>query len=128
MRNNRGGVVFILVIWVMVILIAIAGEFSYSMRTELNITRNFKEEEESYQSALAGIELAKLEILSAEMPFIVHENEEGILLFGEEDETPVRKGELGNSTFSYTIIDEGRKLNINRASLPQLNYGLERFK
>ena len=65
MQNEKGVVALLLVLWVMVILVAIAGEFSYSMRTEVNITRNFKEEEESYQLALAGIERAKIEILSA---------------------------------------------------------------
>jgi hypothetical protein len=49
LRDASGAVALILVMWVMVILIAIVGEFSYSMRTELNITRNFKEEEEAYQ-------------------------------------------------------------------------------
>jgi general secretion pathway protein K len=104
----------------MVILIAIVGEFSYTMRTELNITRNFKEEEESYQSALAGMELAKLEILSADNSSHIYMNDADILVFGEEDEEPVREGELGNSTYSYTIIDENGKMNINTATRQQL--------
>jgi general secretion pathway protein K len=120
--KDKSGVALILVIWVMVILIAIVGEFSYSMRTEINITRNFKEEEESYQLALSGIERAKIEILSAKEPLYTYLSEEGILIFSEGDENPERKGELGNGTFSYTIIDEDGKLNINNTSLPQLRY------
>jgi len=121
--NNGGGVVLILVIWVMVILLAIVGEFSYSMRTELNMTRNFKEEEGAYQSALAGAELAKLEILSVKEPFYVFKNEEGILVIGKEDsEAPVREGKIGSSAFSYIITDENGKLNINAATQPQLKY------
>jgi general secretion pathway protein K len=106
----------------MVILIAIVGEFSYSMRTELNITRNFKEEEEAYQSALAGFELAKIEILSAEEPYHVYLNDEETLVFREEeeDEEPVREGEMGKSTYSYTILDENGKMNINTATRQQL--------
>jgi general secretion pathway protein K len=106
----------------MVILIAIVGEFSYSMRTELNITRNFKEEEEAYQSALAGIELAKIEILSAQEPYHVYLNDEETLVLGEEeeDEEPVREGEMGKSTYSYTIIDENGKMNINTTTRQQL--------
>lgn len=122
LKNEDGGVVLILVIWIIVILVAIVGEFSYSMRTEINITRNFKEEEESYQLALAGIEHAKIEILSAKAPLYVYLNEDGILVFGQGDKSPVRKGELGNGSFSYTIIDEDGRLNINNASLPQLKY------
>lgn len=120
LRDTSGAVALILVMWVMVILIAIVGEFSYSMRTELNITRNFKEEEESYQSALAGMELAKLEILSADNSSHIYMNDADILVFGEEDEEPVREGELGNSTYSYTIIDENGKMNINTATRQQL--------
>jgi len=122
LKNKKGGVALILVIWILVILMAIVGEFSYSMRTEINITRNFKEEEESYQLALAGIERAKIEILSAKEPLYTYLNKEGILVFSQEDENPARKGELGNGVFSYAITDEDGKLNINNASLPQMRY------
>jgi len=43
---------------VLVFLTVIVAEFSTFMRTEINITRNFKEETESYYLALAGIEKA----------------------------------------------------------------------
>ena len=130
LKNEEGGVALILVLWVMVILVAIVGEFAYSMRTEINITRNFKEEEESYQLALAGIERAKLEILLAKNAQYVYLNEDGVLLFKkekkvegkEEDEIPERKGELGKGTFSYTLTDENGKLNINTAPPPQIRY------
>jgi len=122
LKNRKGGVALVLVIWAMVMLTAIAGEFTYSMRTELNIVRNLKEEEESYQSALAGIELAKLEILSAKKSSYVYMNEDGILVLLQENENPVRTFELENGSFSYTINDEDGKLNINNATLPQLKY------
>jgi len=121
-KNQKGGVALILVIWLMVVLIAIVGEFSYSMRTEINITKNFKEEEEAYQLALAGIERAKLEIISAKMSSYIYLNKDGILVFGGGEESPERKGELEKGTFSYSITDEDGKLNINTASLQQLNY------
>ncbi len=130
-KNKRGAVTLVLVIWVMVVLIAIVGEFIYSMRTELKIARNFKEEEESYQSAIAGIELAKLEILSVKDPTYVHFNDEGILAFkaeGEDEaeaESYSRNGELGNVSYSYIITDEDGKLNINNASSEQLRYIFE---
>jgi general secretion pathway protein K len=125
LANNKGGVALILVMWVMVVLIAIVGEFSSAMRTELKITRNFKEEEQSYQAALRGIELAKMEILSAKPPYYVYRNEEDILVFGQEDESPVREGESGNSFYSYTISDENGKININTATRQQLKYVIQ---
>ncbi len=124
LTDNRGGVALILVIWVMVILVAIVGEFSYSMRTEISIVKNFKEEEEAYQLALSGIEAAKAEILaSSAEPGGMYVNEDGILVLNaQEDEEPERKDKLGKGTFEYTIIDEGGKLNINTASKQQLKH------
>ena len=84
--NETGGVALVLVVWVIVVLTAIVGEFSYTMRTEINIARNFKEEEEAYQLALAGIEKAKLELLSVNRSEVMYLDEEGMLLFGEEED------------------------------------------
>ncbi len=119
---ETGGVALVLIIWVMVILIAIVGEFSYSMRTEINITRNFKEEEEAYQLALAGIEFAKIEIFSAPEEENMYVNENDVLLFNQDEEEPERKGNLGNGSFEYIITDEDGKLNINTASVEELKY------
>ena len=120
--SEKGGVALILVVWVLVILIVIVGEFSYSMRTELNIMRNFKEEEEAYQLALSGIELAKIEIIAANNSPYVYLNEDGIMVFGNKDENPLREGKIEKGSFTYTITDEDRKLNINNATIQQLKF------
>ncbi|MEN8265155.1 MAG: hypothetical protein ABFR82_17045 [Nitrospirota bacterium] len=126
LRNEEGGVALILVLSIMVTLVTIVGEFSSSMRTEINITRNFKEEEESYRLALAGVESAKMEILSAENPAEMYVNENGTLVLGiseneeGEAEDPERKDSLGRGTFEYTISDEDGKLNLNKVSIDQL--------
>jgi len=118
--NETGGVALVLVVWVIVVLTAIVGEFSFSMRTEINITRNFKEEEEAYQLALAGIEKAKLELLSINRSDIVYLDEDGMLVFGDDEEKPSRKAEIGKGSFEYKISDEDGKLNINTATEGQL--------
>ncbi len=120
--DDRGAVALVLVVWVVVVLMAIVGEFAYSMRTELNIVRNFKEEEEAYQMARAGIEQAKHEILMVKETDVVFLDEEGSLMFNddEEKEKTVRKDSLGSGNFEYIIIDEDSKLNINTATLQQL--------
>jgi type II secretory pathway component PulK len=46
-KNNESGIALILVLWVMVLLIALSTEFALSMKTEVNTTRNFKEDAES---------------------------------------------------------------------------------
>jgi general secretion pathway protein K len=120
--EQKGGVALILVVWILVILIVIVGEFSYSMRTELKIMRNFKEEEEAYQIALAGIELAKIEIMAANSSTYVYMNEDGIMAFGNKDENLMREGKIEKGSFTYTITDEDGKLNINNATIQQLKY------
>ena len=121
-RDKSGAVVLILVVWIMVILIAIVSEFSYSMRTEINITQNFKEEEEAYQLALAGIEHAKAEIRSVKEMQEVVLNEEGVLIFDKDVIEPVRTKNLGRGSFEYIITDEDGKLDINIATHEQLKY------
>ena len=120
LKNEQGGVALVLVIWILVVLVAIVGEFSYSMRTEINIVRNFKEEEEAYQLALSGIEQAKLELLSSVNNGVVYYNEDNILMIGQSDEVPVRRDTLGSGSFRYTITDEDSKLNINAATVEQI--------
>ncbi len=110
-----------LVLWVMVLLTAIATEFAFTMRTEVNITKNFKEETEAYYAALAGFEQAKAEILLAQRQMYL--DEEGMLLLGEKKLT--RRNSLGNATFSYAIIDEDRKMNLNTSTPNQLRYILK---
>jgi general secretion pathway protein K len=63
-RNDENGIALILVLWVMVLLIALGTEFALSMKTEVNTTRNFKEDAETYYLSKAGMNLAKAEILS----------------------------------------------------------------
>jgi len=120
-NDSSGGVALILVIWVLVVLVAIVGEFSYSMRTEINIARNFKEEEAAYQLALSGIEQAKLELFAAPDNSLVYMNEDEALVIGSDSEdAPVRKDSFPQGSFSYTIRDEDSKLNINAASKEQI--------
>jgi len=120
--DQAGGVAIIFVVWVMVILMGIVGEFSHSMRTEINIVRNFKEEEESYQLALAGVEAAKAEILMMSNPAMMYKNESDILVFDPEIEIPAREKELGRGRFRYVLDDEDGKLDINSAAAEQLRY------
>ncbi len=119
--NETGGVALVLVVWVIVVLTTIVGEFSYTMRTEINIARNFKEEEEAYQLALAGVEQAKLELLSVNKSDIMYLDEEGMLTYGDdEEEKPSRKRDFGKGSFEYKITDEDGKLNINTVTESQL--------
>lgn len=133
--NDKGAAAFILVIWIIVMLLVIVGEFSSTMRTELKITSNFKDEEEAYQLALAGFEQAKAEIMSVPGEAYVYFDGEGALAFenktgslndgAAEDIIFKRDVQFGKGSFKYTIIDESGQLNINTASINQLRYIIE---
>ena len=50
------------VLWVLVLLIALATEFAFSMKMEVNTTRNYKEDTESYYLSKAGLNMAMAEL------------------------------------------------------------------
>lgn len=121
------------VLWVLVLLMALATEFAFSMKGEVNTTRNFKEDVESYHLAKAGIHLAMAEVLA---PASFHASLPDLgLVFGTpppavtatpapgEGEAPgaYRSPErqnipLGGGTVTYTIEDENSKIPINQAT------------
>ena len=61
--TNQNGIALLVVLWVLVLLMALATEFAFSMKGEVNTTRNFKEDAEAYHLAKAGIHLGMAEVL-----------------------------------------------------------------
>lgn len=140
LQNDRG-IALIIVLWILVLLITLGAEFNLSMKTEINTTRNFKEDMETYYLARAGINLAKAEIMgdasfhsrTPELGFVFgkpslkaaendENNSEEIL---EIEESPNRDDlPLGMGTIQYSIVDENGKLNINTASREILSKAL----
>ena len=104
-RNNESGIALILVLWVMVLLIALSTEFALSMKTEVNTTRNFKEDTETYYLAKAGMNLAMAEILSnAQYHSRVEENG---FIFGPVSSEENEKDTLATSDAKQTLqIDQ----------------------
>lgn len=64
--ENQKGIALFLVLWVLVLLSVIVGEFSHAMRTEVNIARNFRDETIAYYIAEAGIYRAIFELIQTE--------------------------------------------------------------
>lgn len=143
LQNNESGIALILVMWVMVLLITLGTEFALSMKTEVNTTRNFKEDIETYYLAKAGVNLAQAEILS-DAQFHSWTEEKGYV-FGPvaaeigTDNQPGQEAEeleapeppqrtdlpLGKGFIHYSIHDENGKININTASRNVLSKTLE---
>lgn len=131
--NNQNGIALMIVLWVLVLLTALATEFAFSMKGEVNASRNFKEDAESYYLAKAGIQLGIAEVL---MPAGFHTiNSDSELVIGQPFSLPknsqaegsvplintyqssIRKNiTLGNGTIKYKLEDENSKIPINRAS------------
>lgn len=61
--GSERGIALISVLWILVLLTAIIGEFAHSMRTEINISRNFKEATQAYYIAHAGLMRSVVEII-----------------------------------------------------------------
>jgi len=142
LKNSEKGIALIMVLWVMVLLIALGIEFALSMKTEVNTTRNFKEDVETYYLAKAGMNLAKAEILS-DAQFHSWTKEKGYI-FGpvasrnDEDAGKAQTAEppeapeppkrtelsLGKGFMHYSIRDENGKININTASRDVLTKAL----
>ncbi len=128
-RFNQGenGIALMIVLWVMMLLSIMASEFAFSMRTRLNIARNQKEETTSYYLAQAGLNQAIAEILNPEAKH--HYLRGGKLVFGrepsideelegegtgEEDVAQRTNIAFGNGRYSYEIMDEEGKIDINK--------------
>lgn len=61
--GNSKGVVLVMVLWITIILSVMALEFSFAMRTEVNVARNYKEQSELQAIAEGGIQRAVAEMI-----------------------------------------------------------------
>ena len=62
LKDNQRGIALMAMLWVLVLLIALATEFAFSMKMEVNTTRNYKEDTESYYLSKAGLNMAMAEL------------------------------------------------------------------
>ena len=136
LKNERGIALF-LVLWVLTLLSVIAGEFCFAMRTEVNMTRNFKGQTKTYYIALAGInraigELIKNEVMPPQTSFpkIVGKEDEPE---DEEDgerwriNTDIPPVSYGEGQYEVRIGNERGKININGANEALLKMMLKGF-
>ncbi|HOO89325.1 MAG TPA: type II secretion system protein GspK [Syntrophales bacterium] len=128
--GNEEGIALFLVLWVLALLTVIVGEFCYTMRTEANITRNFKEETEAYYIAEAGLNRAIVELIRNErIPQKVQTSE------SEEEEveerlrvnTDIPPVSFGGGQFKVHVASESGKINLNTANNALLKMILSGF-
>ena len=148
-KNNQKGIALMAVLWVLVILIALATEFAFSMKMEVNTTRNHKEDTEGYYLSKAGLNLALAELFKTARFHSIHKEHGWITgkivpVATDPDASPTTESqgetetavqdfdivnrtdiELENGTITYTIRDENGKISINSADKNTLNKLLE---
>jgi len=115
------------------ILTVIVSEFCYSMRTSVNITRNFKESTQAYYIAVAGFNRAVLEIIKqANTPARVASVDYDTEADEEEVEwrinTDIAASVFGNGEYTVRIDNDSGKININQADKGLLRLMLNGFE
>lgn len=108
--KNESGIALFLVLWVLVLLTVIAGEFSYSMKTEINLVRNEKENTEAYYVALAGLHHAIYELVLHKVYF------EEPLSGAFRLNVPSPYTPFADGGYLVRIDNESGKVNVNEAS------------
>ena len=120
--ENPRGVALIMVLWVIAILSVIALEFSFAMRTEVNITQHYKGEAQLYAYAEGGIQRAIAELVYKHDPKIqqmrqtrkteeVPEDKKEWMTDGRDHLLPYDQG-----ICEIRITGEAGKVNINTIS------------
>ncbi len=120
--HSQKGIALFLVLWVLTLLMVIVGEFCYTMRTEIRITRNFMEQIQARTIAEAGIYttiagLLKKNNETKTRPATSAEEDTYNNAFRLNIEPPVIPFDVG--AFRAHIDNEAGKININQVE-PQL--------
>ncbi len=127
---GQHGATLLLVLWVLVLLTVISGEFCRAMRIEMNIVRNDKEATQAYYAAVGGTNLALARILdtiTVSTPAAVDRaaDDDGIDWRVNLDIPPVP---VGDGVAAIRIDNEAGKVNLNLAEAPLLRIMLDGFE
>jgi general secretion pathway protein K len=133
---DQSGIALVMVLWVLMILSVVVLEFSYGMRTEVQITQNYREEVQLYALAQGGVQRAAVELVYKNDARVQQKRkslrEEGIAPDQQEWLTDGRTYALSFETgdCEIRITGEGGKVNINTVTESLLrkiigHFGLE---
>ena len=129
--TNKKGVALLMVLWVLMLLTVIVGEFCFTMKTRVNITRNFKESTQAYYIAIAGLNKAIEQIIRQEiMPrktVSVDTDSEDELEPEWRINTNIMPMVFGNGSYEVRIENISGRININLADKPLLQTMLSGF-
>ena len=137
--SKAKGVALVMVLWVVAILSVMVLEFCFAMRTEVNITSNYKEEFQQYAMAEGGVQRAIAELIYKHDPGVQQMRKTMKL-----EEIPPEKKEwvldgrpyllsFDQGECEIRVVSEAGKININLISESTLrkiigNLGLDEEK
>ena len=130
--KKEKGLALLMVLWITTLLAVIVGEFCYAMKTEINITRNFKESTQGYYIALAGVNRAAVELIK-ETSTGMQKLQTPVEDDADENLIEWRIGAnippvlFGEGEYKVKISNESGKININKATRSMLRMLLEGF-
>jgi len=114
---GQEGVALIIVLWIFIFLFAIAFNFSANVREEAHAAQRFSEDTQGYYLAVAGFQRGLYEFLQPPQ-----QQQPGQTQTTPEKTPPGffdgswREENLGGGAFRVRLIDEGGKINLNRAN------------
>lgn len=123
---NQRGVALLVVLWIFIFLLVVAFDFSASVREEATAAHRYSDETQGYYIALAGFERGVYEFLQQSTARDALATQKKADIFdGDWHEEA-----LGGGAFRVRWVDEGGKININRADEETLrrvftNLGIE---
>jgi general secretion pathway protein K len=108
---NERGVALLVVLWIFIFLLVVAFDFSASVREEATAAHRYSDETHGYYIALAGFERGVYEFLQQSTARDA---------LGTQKKADIFDGDwheeaLGGGTLRVRWVDEGGKININRA-------------
>jgi general secretion pathway protein K len=109
--SNERGVALIVVLWIFIFLFVVAFEFSSSVREEANAAHRYNDENQGYYLALAGFQRGLYDFLSQSASKQLQRDQKPSDLF----DGSWREGKLGAGGYRVRLMDEGGKINLNRA-------------
>jgi general secretion pathway protein K len=128
---NQRGVALLVVLWIFIFLLVVAFDFSASVREEATAAHRYSDETQGYYIALAGFERGVYEFLQQS----TGREATGREALGTQKKADIFDGDwheeaLGGGAFRVRWVDEGGKININRADEDTLrrvftNLGIE---
>ncbi|MFN3476707.1 MAG: general secretion pathway protein GspK [Candidatus Methylomirabilales bacterium] len=107
----------LMVLWVVAFFSVVLSAFAFSMRTELDAARNFKEEAEAASLAEAGVARAMAELVNVGVRCQMSDVRCWTLPVIQHPASSIQSEEipLGRGTYQVVVTDEEGKIPLNRA-------------